>query len=85
MSVITKETAEYLNVKLSYHKTGVREIEGIIKKWPISKITLWLPGEERLTRADVLVGAAKNNILGFDPLYGRVWKLSDGLVWSFAR
>jgi len=32
----------------------------------------------------VLVDAAHTNLLGFDLLHGRVWKLLDGTVWSFA-
>lgn len=33
----------------------------------------------------VLIGAANSNVLGFDLLYGRTWKLPDGSVWSFTR
>jgi len=37
-----------------------------------------------MTRKEVLVGAAHTNLLGFDLLHGRVWKLPDGTMWSFA-
>jgi len=32
-------------------------IDGVIKTCPTAKITLWLPGEQRMTRKEVLVGA----------------------------
>ncbi|GAB0209671.1 pol-like protein ENS-3 [Grus japonensis] len=84
MSVITKETAERLNVKPGRHKVKFTRIDGIVKECPTAKIALWLPGERKLTRTEVLVGAANTNILGFDVLSGRVWKLPDGSLWSFA-
>ncbi|GAB0208371.1 pol-like protein ENS-3 [Grus japonensis] len=84
MSVITKETAECLNVKPGHRKVKFTGIDGIVKECPTAKIALWLPGERKLTRTEVLVGAANTNILGFDVLHGRVWKLPDGSVWSFA-
>jgi len=84
ISVITKETATSLNVKPGRRKVKFTGIDGVIRKCPTAKITLWLPGEQRLTRTEVLVGAANTNILGFDLLYGRVWKLPDGSIWSFA-
>ncbi|GAB0206094.1 pol-like protein ENS-3 [Grus japonensis] len=84
MSVITKETAECLNVKPGRRKVKFTGIDGIVKECPTAKIALWLPGEKKLTRTEVLVGAASTNTLGFNLLYGRVWKLPDGSVWSFA-
>lgn len=84
ISVITKETAESLNGKLSHHKVKFTGIDGIIKECPTAKITLWLPGETKLTRTEVLIGAANTNMLVFDLLYGRMWKLPDGTIWSFA-
>ncbi|GAB0208996.1 pol-like protein ENS-3 [Grus japonensis] len=84
MSVITKETTECLNIKPGRRKVKFTGIDGIVKECPTAKITLWLPGEKKLTLTKVLIGAANTNILGFDVLYGRVWKLPDGSLWSFA-
>jgi len=83
ISVITKETATSLKVKPGHRKVKFTGVDGVIRKCPTAKITLWFPGEQRLTHTEVLVGAANTNILGFDLLYGRVWKLPDGSVWSF--
>jgi len=56
ISVITKETATCLNVKPGRRKVKFTGIDGVIRKCPTAKITLWLPGEPRLTRTEVLVG-----------------------------
>lgn len=50
---------------------------------PTAENTLWLPGEKKLTHAEMLVGAANTSILWFYLLYGRTWKLPNGSVWSF--
>ena len=85
MSVITNKTAQLLGIKSTRCKVKFMGIDGVIKTCPTAKITLWLPGEQRMTKKEVLVGAAPTNILGFDLLHGRVWKLPNGTVWSFAR
>ena len=54
------------------------------KQCPTTKISLWLPEEQKLTRVEVLVGAAYTNILRFDILHGQMWKLPDETVRSFA-
>jgi len=61
--VITKETATCLNVKPGCRKVIFTGIDGVIRKCPTAKTTLWLLGEPRLTRTEVLVGAANTNIL----------------------
>jgi len=82
--VITKETATILNVTPGLHQVKFTGVDGVIRECSTAKITLWLLGKPRLTHTEVLVGAANTNILGFGLLYGRVWKLPDGTVWSFS-
>jgi len=84
MSVITNKTAQLLGIKPTQDKVKFMGIDGVIKTCPTAKITLWLPGEQRMTRKEVLVGAVHTDLLGFDLLHRRVWKLPDGTVWSFA-
>lgn len=55
ISVISKETAESLNVKPSRCKVKFTGIDGVINECPTVKITLWLLGETKLTRAEVLL------------------------------
>jgi len=84
MSVITHETAQTLSITPGQHRVKFTGINGVEKQCPTAKISLWLPEEQKLTRVEVLVGAAYTNILGFDILHGCMWKLPDGTVWSFA-
>jgi len=69
MSVITNKTAQLLGIKPTRRKVKFMGIDGVIKTCPTAKITLWLPGEQRITRKEVLVGAAHPNLLGFDLLH----------------
>ncbi|KAK4830063.1 hypothetical protein QYF61_008401 [Mycteria americana] len=82
ISVITHETTQALGMR-----PGRRRVKftGIEKECTAEKKSPWLLEERRLTRAEVLASAAYTNILGFDILRGRMWKLPDGTVWSFAR
>lgn len=84
MSVITHETAQTLSITPGQHRVKFMGINGVENQCPTAKISPWLPEEQKLTRIEVLVGAAYTNILGFDILHGCMWKLPDGTVWSFA-
>ena len=57
MSVITNKTAQLLGIKPTRRKDKLMGIDGVIKTCPTVKITLWLQGEQRMTRKEVLVGA----------------------------
>jgi len=70
MSVITNKTAQLLGIKPTRRKVKFMGIDGVIKTCLTAKITLWLPGEQRITRKEVLVGAAHTDLLGFDLLHG---------------
>lgn len=84
MSAITNETAQLLGINPTRRRVNFTGIDGVVKTCPTAKINLWLPGEQRMTRAEVLVGASHSNLLGFDVLRGRMWKFPDGTAWSFA-
>lgn len=58
MSVITKETANILEITPSDRKNFTR-IDGIIKECPTAKISIWLLREKQFTKVEVFVEAAQ--------------------------
>ena len=48
-----------------------------------AKVNLLLPGEKRVTSLRFAIKEHYENILGFDALNGRTWRLPDGSLWSF--
>lgn len=44
----------------------------------------WLSGDQKFSCAEILVGATKTCISGYDLLCDKTWKVPDGSVWSFA-
>ena len=59
MSAITNETAQLLGINPTRRRVNFTGIDGVVKTCPTAKINLWLPGEQRMTRAEVLVGASR--------------------------
>uniref|UniRef100_A0A8C3K9U4 ribonuclease H n=1 Tax=Calidris pygmaea TaxID=425635 RepID=A0A8C3K9U4_9CHAR len=72
-----------LGVRSRQQKVRITGANGGTDLCQTAKVSLWLPGEKRMSSNRFAIKVHYENILGFDILNGRTWCLPDGSVWSF--
>ncbi|KAK4810566.1 hypothetical protein QYF61_004529 [Mycteria americana] len=83
ISLLTQQDAEKLGVRPRRQRVKITGVNGVSVQCQTAKVNLWLPGEKRMSRTRFAIKDHHENILGFDVLNGRTWRLPNGSVWSF--
>ncbi|KAK4811160.1 hypothetical protein QYF61_019791 [Mycteria americana] len=83
ISLLTQQDAEKLGVRPRRQRVKITGVNGVSVQCQIAKVNLWLPGEKRMSSTRFAIKDHHENILGFDVLNGRTWRLPNGSVWSF--
>ncbi|KAK4810621.1 hypothetical protein QYF61_007358 [Mycteria americana] len=82
ISLLTQQDAEKLGVRPRRQRVKITGVNGVSVQCQIAKVNLWLPGEKRMSSTRFAIKDHHENILGFDVLNGRTWRLPNGSVWS---
>ncbi|KAK4810669.1 hypothetical protein QYF61_007469, partial [Mycteria americana] len=83
ISLLTQQDAEKLGVRPRRQRVKITGVNGVSVQCQTAKVNLWLPGEKRMSSTRFAIKNHHENILGFDVLNGRTWRLPNGSVWSF--
>ncbi|KAK4819549.1 hypothetical protein QYF61_007060 [Mycteria americana] len=83
ISLLTQQDAEKLGVRPRRQRVKITGVNGVSVQCETAKVNLWLPGEKHMLSTRFAIKDHHENILGFDVLNGRTWRLPNGSVWSF--
>ncbi|KAK4811127.1 hypothetical protein QYF61_019758 [Mycteria americana] len=83
ISLLTQQDAEKLGLRPRRQRVKITGVNGVSVQCQTAKVNLWLPGEKRMSSTRFAIKDHHENILGFDVLNGRTWRLPNGSVWSF--
>ncbi|KAK4819569.1 hypothetical protein QYF61_007080, partial [Mycteria americana] len=83
ISLLTQQDAEKLGIRPRRQRVKITSVNGVSVQCQTAKVNLWLPGEKRMSSTRFAIKDHHENILGFDVLNGRTWRLPNGSVWSF--
>ena len=81
--MISSLGAQKTEVKPSHLRVKITGFTSKSKICSAAKANYFLPGEKSVLRHQLAVVSGRQNVLGFDVLQARVWKLLDRRVLSF--